>query len=124
MNASDALLTRIRTDHVLAGYLEWPGDFDVTRLDPVEELRLPDGSPLEPVAGCGGGGTYYLCGTHGTEPRPVLYTDSEGRAPAIGSGPDRPELPSGALGGRRLPRTDLHRLRAPGRRGLSRARPA
>lgn len=85
MNASDALLARIRTDHVLSGYLEWPGDFDVTRLDPLEELRLPDGGPLEPVAGCGGGGTYYLCGAPGTGPRPVLYADSEGGAALIGA---------------------------------------
>lgn len=85
MNASDALLDRIRADRVLSGYLEWPGDFDISRLDPVDELRLPDGSPLEPVAGCGGGGTYFLCGEPGTEPRPVLYADSEGRAALIGA---------------------------------------
>lgn len=85
MKASDALLDRIRADQVLSGYLEWPGDFDITRLDPVDDLLLPDGSPLEPVAGCGGGGTYFLCGEPGTEPRPVLYADSEGRAALIGA---------------------------------------
>lgn len=85
MNASDALLARIRSDPALSGYLEWPGDFDITRLDPVEEMRLPNGNPLEPVAGCGGGGTYFLCGEPGTEPRPVLYADSEGRAALIGA---------------------------------------
>ncbi|MHA6762697.1 hypothetical protein [Streptacidiphilus sp. PAMC 29251] len=39
---------------------------------------------MEPVAGCNAGGTHYLCGpAFPGGPRPVLYTDSEGRASLI-----------------------------------------
>ncbi|GAA2404468.1 hypothetical protein GCM10010420_34970 [Streptomyces glaucosporus] len=83
MTASDDLLRRIENDPVLAGLLAWPGDFDIGRRDPVEDLRLPTGMPLHPVAGCGGGGTYFLCGAPGAPHRPVLYADSEGQAALI-----------------------------------------
>jgi hypothetical protein len=79
MTAADDLLRRIETDRDLAGLLVWPGDFDIDRRDPVEELRLPSGLPLTPIAGDAGGGTYFLCGEAGA-PRPVLYADSEGQA--------------------------------------------
>ncbi|WP_146778723.1 hypothetical protein [Actinomadura craniellae] len=83
MTAPDDLLRRIETEPALADLLNWPGDFDVTRRDPVEELRLPTGMPLHPIAGCAAGGTYFLCGEPGTR-RPVLYADSEGQASLIG----------------------------------------
>ncbi|MGI8330331.1 hypothetical protein ACRYCC_10200 [Actinomadura scrupuli] len=79
MDAADDLLRRIETDRDLADLLRWPGDFDIDRRDPVEELRLPSGLPLTPIAGDAGGGTYFLCGEPGA-PRPVLYADSEGQA--------------------------------------------
>ncbi|MWA05077.1 hypothetical protein F8568_032880 [Actinomadura sp. LD22] len=79
MTASDDLLRRIENEPALAGLLAFPADFDIERRDPVEELRLPTGLPLEPVAGDGSGGTYFLCGKPGGE-RPVLYADSEGQA--------------------------------------------
>jgi hypothetical protein len=79
MTAADDLLHRIETTPKLATLLVWPGDFDIERRDPVEELRLPSGLPLTPIAGDGSGGTYFLCGTPGTT-RPVLYADSEGQA--------------------------------------------
>jgi hypothetical protein len=79
MTAVDDLLRRIETDRELAGLLVWPGDFDIERRDPVEELRLPSGLPLTPIAGDGAGGTYFLCGERGAA-RPVLYADSEGGA--------------------------------------------
>ncbi|MGI5349080.1 hypothetical protein ACQEU8_12925 [Streptomyces sp. CA-250714] len=80
MTASDDLLHRIENDPALAELLVWPGDFDIERRDPVEELRLPNGMPLYPIAGCGAGGTYFLCGEPGVQQRPVLYADSEGQA--------------------------------------------
>ncbi|MEU4149883.1 hypothetical protein [Streptomyces sp. NPDC026659] len=52
---------------------------------PVEELVLPSGRPLHPIAGCGAGGTYFLCGETEDAERPVLYADSEGRATLIGA---------------------------------------
>ncbi|MDN3351789.1 hypothetical protein [Actinomadura sp. DC4] len=82
MTAADDLLRRIETEPRLAGLLVWPGDFDIARRDPVEELRVPCGWPLTPVAGDGSGGSYFLCGDPGG-PRPVLYADSEGGATLV-----------------------------------------
>ncbi|MFA1548144.1 hypothetical protein [Actinomadura chokoriensis] len=79
MTASDDLLRRIENEPELAGLLTWPGDFDIGRRDPVEELRLPSGMALAPIAGDGAGGTYFLCGDPGGT-RPVLFADSEGQA--------------------------------------------
>lgn len=85
MTASDALLHRIEQDPALAAALAWPGDFRIDRRDPVEDLVLPTGIALHPIAGCGAGGTYFLCGAAGAEERPVLYADSEGQASLIGT---------------------------------------
>lgn len=85
MTGPDALLRRIEQDASLAAALSWPGDFDIDRRDPVEELALPTGTPLHPIAGCGADGTYFLCGDAGAEERPVLYADSEGQATLIGA---------------------------------------
>lgn len=85
MTADDDLLRRIETEPELAGLLAWLGDVDIERRDPVEELRIPSGSPLTPVAGDGSGGTYFLCGDPGG-PRPVLYADSEGGATLLAAG--------------------------------------
>ncbi|GAA1281566.1 hypothetical protein Psi02_37460 [Planotetraspora silvatica] len=79
MSGADDLLHRIETTPELADLLVWPGDFDIERRDPVEQLRLPSGLSLTPIAGDGSGGTYFLCGAPGTT-RPVLYADSEGHA--------------------------------------------
>ncbi|WP_460303803.1 hypothetical protein [Actinocorallia aurea] len=76
---TDDLLRRIEETPEIAALLAWPGDFDVSRRDPVEQLRVPSGLALDPVAGDGSGGTYFLCGEPGTA-RPVLYADSEGQA--------------------------------------------
>ncbi|MDT0327900.1 hypothetical protein [Nocardiopsis lambiniae] len=73
------VLARIREDGALRAALDLVGDFDVERVDPIEELELPDGERPVPIAGCASGGTYFLCGPAGTR-RPVLYADSEGRA--------------------------------------------
>lgn len=85
MTASDALLRRLEQDSALAAALAWPGDFDIDRRDPVEDLVLPSGGTLHPIAGCGAGGTYFLCGEGKAEERPVLYADSEGQATLIGA---------------------------------------
>ncbi|WP_181802343.1 hypothetical protein [Streptomyces shenzhenensis] len=85
MTAPDDLLLRIEQDPSLAAALAWPGDFDVERRDPIEDVALPTGIPLHPIAGCGAGGTYFLCGEAGAEERPVLYADSEGQATLIGA---------------------------------------
>lgn len=85
MTASDALLHRIERDPSLAATLAWPVDFDIARRDPVEDLVLPSGERPHPVAGCGAGGTYFLCGKAESGQRPVLYADSEGRATLVGA---------------------------------------
>ncbi|MEU2063009.1 hypothetical protein [Streptomyces sp. NPDC013455] len=85
MTPPDDLLLRIEQEPSLAAALAWPGDFDIERRDPIEDLALPTGIPLHPIAGCGTGGTYFLCGEAGAEERPVLYADSEGQATLIGS---------------------------------------
>lgn len=85
MTASDALLRRIERDPSLAAALARVGDFDIKRREPVEDLVLPSGERPHPIAGCGAGGTYFLCGEAGNEQRPVLYADSEGRAALVGA---------------------------------------
>jgi hypothetical protein len=82
MTAADDLLRRIEAEPRLAELLAWPGDFDIARREPVEELRVPCGLPLTPIAGDGAGGTYFLCGEP-DGPRPVLFADSEGGATLV-----------------------------------------
>ncbi|WP_330459592.1 hypothetical protein OIB37_23620 [Streptomyces sp. NBC_00820] len=82
--SESVLLHRIAAHPEVAAYLAGDGEFDIARTDPIEPIALPNGLPVEPVAGCNAGGTHYLCGpaVPGV-PRPVLYTDSEGRASLI-----------------------------------------
>ncbi|MER5895601.1 hypothetical protein [Streptomyces sp. NPDC001876] len=83
--SDDALLERIAAHPEAASYLACDGEFDLARTDPIESIALPNGLPVEPVAGCNAGGTHYLCGPADPGgPRPVLYTDSEGQATLIG----------------------------------------
>ncbi|GAA3151071.1 hypothetical protein GCM10010521_43380 [Streptomyces rameus] len=82
--SDSALLHRIAAHPEAAAYLACDGEFDLARVDPVESIVLPNGLPVEPVAGCNAGGTHYLCGpAHPGGTRPVLYTDSEGHASLI-----------------------------------------
>lgn len=83
MTRSDELLGRLRADPELAALVDgFPLEFDLTRLDHVEAVRLSSGLALEPIAGTGSGGTYFLCGDPVSE-RPVVYADSEGQAGLI-----------------------------------------
>ncbi|MFB7614879.1 hypothetical protein [Kitasatospora sp. NPDC056181] len=84
-----SLLAAVRQNAAAADYLYWPGDFDPDRTEHVEAVVLASGEPLEPIAGDGSGGTYFLCGEGGDE-RPVLYADSEGGAALVAIG--LPEL--------------------------------
>ncbi|MFE4370203.1 hypothetical protein ACFRMN_18560 [Streptomyces sp. NPDC056835] len=84
--SDNALLHKIAARPEVAAYLSCDGEFDLARTDPIESIILPNGLPVEPVAGCNAGGTHYLCGPavpDGPDPRPVLYTDSEGQASLI-----------------------------------------
>ncbi|WP_327133412.1 hypothetical protein OG311_24130 [Streptomyces sp. NBC_01343] len=82
--SDNALIRRIAAHPEVASYLSCDGEFDLARTDPIESIALPNGLPVEPVAGCNAGGTHYLCGPAVPDgPRPVLYTDSEGRASLI-----------------------------------------
>ncbi|MEV0493158.1 hypothetical protein [Streptomyces atratus] len=82
--SDNALLHRIAAHPEVASYLACDGEFDLARTDPIESIALPNGLPVVPVAGCNAGGTHYLCSpTVPDGPRPVLYTDSEGRASLI-----------------------------------------
>ncbi|MGW2478118.1 hypothetical protein [Streptomyces sp. NPDC001665] len=83
------LITTIRENDDAAGFLAWPGDFDLDRGDHVEAVHLASGAALEGFAGDGAGGTYFFCGS-GAEERPVLYADSEGGAALVAIG--MPEL--------------------------------
>ncbi|MGW8950206.1 hypothetical protein [Streptomyces sp. NPDC055709] len=82
--SDSALLRRIAEHPEVASYLACDGEFDLARTDPIEPIALPNGLPVEPIAGCNAGGTHYLCGpaVPGGS-RPVLYTDSEGQASLI-----------------------------------------
>ncbi|MEV0351997.1 hypothetical protein AB0H88_40045 [Nonomuraea sp. NPDC050680] len=84
MTYPDTLLSLIRRTPAAAELLVWPFDFDISRTDHVEVVRLESGDALEAVAGDGAGGTFFLCGQADGE-RPVLYADSEGQAGLIGS---------------------------------------
>ncbi|MGY4643441.1 hypothetical protein [Cellulomonas sp. URHB0016] len=67
------LLARIRESAALAEQLAVHFDFDVTRLDPVEDVRLGNGDRLIPIAGDASGGTYLT-----TPSGAVVYAGSEG----------------------------------------------
>ncbi|MFF3634158.1 hypothetical protein [Streptomyces sp. NPDC002250] len=82
--SDSALLQRISAHPEVASFLSCDGEFDLARTDPIESITLPNALPVEPIAGCNAGGTHYLCGPAVPDgPRPVLCTDSEGRASLI-----------------------------------------
>ncbi|GGO94288.1 hypothetical protein [Wenjunlia tyrosinilytica] len=83
MTYAQTLLDRIGGNPEVARLLADIADFDIERREPVEDLALPGGDALEPVAGDAGGGTYFLVGDSVGEHRPVLYADSEGGAALV-----------------------------------------
>lgn len=78
-----AMLDRLRTNARAAALLADVADFDVTRLDPVEPVRLASGGELRAIAGDASGGTFFVC-----DDGPVLYADSEGSAGIVAADRD------------------------------------
>ena len=79
----EEILDSIRRDSGLAEQLWHVCEFDLSRGDQGEPVRLSSGLALEGVAGDFTGGTFFLCGD-GSKGRPVLYAGSEGQAGLIG----------------------------------------
>ncbi|HEY9373526.1 hypothetical protein [Streptomyces sp.] len=76
---TDFLLSVLRERPRLAELAAGPFEFDLDRAEHGEEVVLASGGPLEPIAGDGAGGTYFLC-----DGRAVLYASSEGQAGLLG----------------------------------------
>ncbi|MGR4880533.1 hypothetical protein ACIPUC_14010 [Streptomyces sp. LARHCF249] len=85
MITSDGLLHRIGNDPDIAALLAWPGGFSLGGEEHGEDFQLPGGLPRYPIASCGSGGVYFLCGEPGAAQRPVLYVGSEGEATLMGA---------------------------------------
>ncbi|MGW0633636.1 hypothetical protein [Streptomyces sp. NPDC002758] len=83
MTSDEAILESIRKDSGLAELLWNVCEFDLSRGDHGEPVRLSSGLALEGVAGDFTGGTFFLCGDP-RRTRPVLYASSEGQAGLIG----------------------------------------
>ncbi|MFI6332456.1 hypothetical protein ACIBBG_29625 [Micromonospora chersina] len=83
MKSDDELLELVRHDLSLAALLGEVCEFDLTRGDHGEAVRLSSGQALEGIAGDFTGGTFFLCGERRWR-RPVLYASSEGQAGLIG----------------------------------------
>ncbi|MEV5282961.1 hypothetical protein [Streptomyces sp. NPDC051993] len=83
MTSDDDILDSIRRDSALAELLWQVCEFDLSRDDHGEPVRLSSGLALEAVSGDFTGGTFFLCGDDHTA-RPVLYASSEGQAGLIG----------------------------------------
>jgi hypothetical protein len=76
MSPVDRMLERVQSDSSAADLLSGYFEFDLTRDEPVEELRLTSNSALVPIAGDSTGGCYFLGGEG--ERRPVFFATSEG----------------------------------------------
>ncbi|MDX6356592.1 MAG: hypothetical protein QOF98_3495 [Streptomyces sp.] len=74
---TDSLLRNLLRIPEAEEFLAWPGDFEPSRSGHGVWLHLPCGNPLQPIAGDGGGGTYYQVGAGPGANRPVLYASSE-----------------------------------------------
>jgi hypothetical protein len=85
VRSDDEILETVRQDLSLAELLWIVCEFDLTRCDHGEPVRLSSGHPLEGIAGDFTGGTFFLCGERRSV-RPVLYASSEGEAGLIGHG--------------------------------------
>jgi hypothetical protein len=78
----EEILASIQRDSSLAEVLWRVCEFDLSRNDPGEPVRLSSRAALKGIAGDFTGGTFFLCGDG--EDRPVLYASSEGQAGLIG----------------------------------------
>ncbi len=83
MTRDEEILDSIRRDSGLAETLWCVCEFDLSRNDPGEVVRLSSGVALEALAGDYTGGTFFLCGDRSKD-RSVLYASSEGQAGLIG----------------------------------------
>lgn len=83
VRSDDGILRLIQQDSGVAELLWRACEFDLTRRDHGELVRLSSGLPVEGVAGDFTGGTFFFCGAHGPT-RPVLYAGSEGQAGIVG----------------------------------------
>jgi hypothetical protein len=84
MSGDEGILSLIRHDRAVAELLVDVCEFDLTRGEHVEPVRLSSGLALEGIAGDFTGGTFFLCGGL-SETRPVLYASSERQAGVIGT---------------------------------------
>lgn len=73
----ERLLRLLEAEPEVARTLDLVADFDIRRRDPLENLAIPAGLPLIPIAADGTGGRYHLVGGPQEARRPVLYTDGE-----------------------------------------------
>jgi hypothetical protein len=83
VTSDNDILESIRRDPALAELLWQVCEFDLSRGDHGEPVRLSSGLALDGIAGDFTGGTFFLCGDP-QESRPVLYASSEGQAGLIG----------------------------------------
>jgi hypothetical protein len=83
VKSDDEILEMVRQDLGLAELLWEVCEFDLTRGDHGEPVRLSSGQALEGIAGDFTGGTFFLCGERRSI-RPVLYASSEGQAGLVG----------------------------------------
>lgn len=83
MTSDEEILDSIRQDSDLAELLWHVCEFDLSRGEHGEPVRLSSGMALDAVAGDFTGGTLFLCGARSGS-RPVLYAGSEGQAGLIG----------------------------------------
>jgi hypothetical protein len=83
VKSDDEILEMVRQDPGLAELLWEVCEFDLTRGNHGEPVRLSSGHALEGIAGDFTGGTFFLCGERRSI-RPVLYASSEGQAGLIG----------------------------------------
>jgi hypothetical protein len=83
VTSDDEILDMVRHAPDLAELLLETCEFDLTRGDHAEPVRLSSRHALEAIAGDASGGTFFLCGERRST-RPVLYASSEGEAGLIG----------------------------------------
>src|SRR5690348_13404171 len=79
VKSDEELLGMVRHDRSIAELLSAICEFELTRADHGESVRLSSGRALDGIAGDFTGGTFFLCGQPAAT-RPVLYASSEGHA--------------------------------------------